>query len=110
MFLYNYRDYKSYKEFRLTIFARSRGIWIYEKTGIDRVYCATWSQTPLIIIYLIVAFKKIVFFLNRETPTASGPNSYGKGKQGFVDRHKVIEKQLKEEMDRVSGDKEDGKA
>ena len=44
-------------------------------------------------------------FLPSNTPTASGPNSYGKGKYGFVDRQKIIEKQLKEEMDKVSGDK-----
>ncbi|CAL1531428.1 unnamed protein product [Lymnaea stagnalis] len=44
--------------------------------------------------------------IGRDTPTASGPNSYGKGKQGFIDRHKIIEKQLKEEMERVSGDNE----
>ncbi|KAK3802829.1 hypothetical protein RRG08_013312 [Elysia crispata] len=43
--------------------------------------------------------------IGRNTPTASGPNSYGKGKYGFVDRQKIIEKQLKEEMDKVSGDK-----
>ncbi|KAI8772860.1 PEST proteolytic signal-containing nuclear protein [Biomphalaria glabrata] len=44
--------------------------------------------------------------IGRDTPTASGPNSYGKGKQGFIDRHKIIEKQLKEEMEKVSGDNE----
>ncbi|XP_005090619.1 PEST proteolytic signal-containing nuclear protein [Aplysia californica] len=43
--------------------------------------------------------------IGRDTPTASGPNSYGKGKQGFIDRHKIIEKQLKEDMEKVSGDK-----
>ncbi|CAG5136195.1 unnamed protein product [Candidula unifasciata] len=42
--------------------------------------------------------------IGRDTPTASGPNSYGKGKQGFIDRQKIIEKQLKEEMEKVSGD------
>ncbi|BFZ24671.1 hypothetical protein BsWGS_27710 [Bradybaena similaris] len=42
--------------------------------------------------------------VGRDTPTASGPNSYGKGKQGFIDRQKIIEKQLKEEMEKVSGD------
>ena len=44
---------------------------------------------------------------SRDTPTASGPNSYGKGKQGFIDRHKIIEKQLKEDMEKVSGDQVD---
>ncbi|GFR63090.1 PEST proteolytic signal-containing nuclear protein-like [Elysia marginata] len=43
--------------------------------------------------------------IGRNTPTASGPNSYGKGKFGFIDRQKIIEKQIKEEMDKVSGDK-----
>ncbi|GFN95701.1 pest proteolytic signal-containing nuclear protein-like [Plakobranchus ocellatus] len=44
--------------------------------------------------------------IGRNTPTASGPNSYGKGKHGFVDRQKIIERQLKEEMEKVSGDRE----
>uniref|UniRef100_A0A0B6ZP78 PEST proteolytic signal-containing nuclear protein n=1 Tax=Arion vulgaris TaxID=1028688 RepID=A0A0B6ZP78_9EUPU len=42
--------------------------------------------------------------IGRDTPTASGPNSYGKGKQGFIDRQKIIEKQLKADMEKVSGD------
>ena len=48
-------------------------------------------------------------FLFRDTITASGPNSFGKGKHGFVDRQKIIEKELQEEMDRISGDKKPAK-
>jgi len=43
--------------------------------------------------------------VGRDTITASGPNSFGKGKHGFIDRQKIIEKELQEEMDRISGDK-----
>lgn len=39
----------------------------------------------------------IMFY--RDTPTSSGPNSFGKTKQGFSDAKKVFEKTLKEAMD-----------
>ncbi|XP_055595479.1 PEST proteolytic signal-containing nuclear protein-like isoform X3 [Uranotaenia lowii] len=32
--------------------------------------------------------------IGRETPTSSGPNSFGKTKQGFCDSKKILEKQL----------------
>ena len=32
--------------------------------------------------------------IGRETPTASGPNSFGKGKMGFCDRRALIKKEL----------------
>lgn len=34
--------------------------------------------------------------IGRETPTSSGPNSFGKTKQGFCDSKKIFERQLKE--------------
>lgn len=34
--------------------------------------------------------------LCRDTPTSSGPNSYGKTKQGFCDAKKIFEKQLRD--------------
>ncbi|KAL3274055.1 hypothetical protein HHI36_015474 [Cryptolaemus montrouzieri] len=37
--------------------------------------------------------------IGRDTPTSSGPNSFGKTKQGFSDAKKVFEKSLKESMD-----------
>lgn len=33
--------------------------------------------------------------IGRDTPTSSGPNSYGKTKQGFCDSKKIFERQLK---------------
>ena len=38
----------------------------------------------------------------RNTPTATGPNSYGKTKLGFCDHRKLFEKQLKEKADELS--------
>ena len=43
--------------------------------------------------------------VGRETITSSGPNSFGKTKQGFTDANKLFERQLKEAMDEVSNDK-----
>ncbi|XP_063917409.1 PEST proteolytic signal-containing nuclear protein-like isoform X2 [Zophobas morio] len=37
--------------------------------------------------------------IGRDTPTSSGPNSFGKTKQGFSDSKKLFEKNLKEAMD-----------
>lgn len=37
--------------------------------------------------------------IGRETPTSTGPNSYGKTKQGFCDAKHVFEKGLKKAMD-----------
>ncbi|KAL5009934.1 hypothetical protein ScPMuIL_012239 [Solemya velum] len=42
--------------------------------------------------------------IGRNTPTASGPNSFGKGRLGFCDRQKIIERELKSQMDKVSDD------
>jgi hypothetical protein len=33
--------------------------------------------------------------IGRDTPTSSGPNSYGKTKEGFVNTSKIYEKNLK---------------
>ncbi|XP_064627743.1 PEST proteolytic signal-containing nuclear protein-like [Lineus longissimus] len=38
--------------------------------------------------------------IGRDTPTAAGPNSYGKGRLGFCDRQKIIERQLKKVVDK----------
>lgn len=35
-------------------------------------------------------------FLGKNTPTSSGPNSFGKTKIGFVDSKKIFEKKLME--------------
>lgn len=35
----------------------------------------------------------------RETPTAAGPNSFGKGRLGFCDRQKIIERELVKKTD-----------
>ena len=42
--------------------------------------------------------------VGRETITSSGPNSFGKTRQGFTDTNKLFERQLKEAMDKVSND------
>ncbi len=40
--------------------------------------------------------------IGRNTPTSTGPNSYGKtGSLGFVDHRKLFEKQLKEQADKL---------
>ena len=35
------------------------------------------------------------------TPTSTGPNSYGKTNMGFVDQRKLFEKKLKEKADKL---------
>merc|ERR1712113_1212924 len=42
--------------------------------------------------------------VGRETITSSGPNSFGKTRQGFTDANKLFERKMKEDMDRVSND------
>ncbi|XP_066139976.1 PEST proteolytic signal-containing nuclear protein-like isoform X1 [Euwallacea fornicatus] len=42
--------------------------------------------------------------IGRGTPTSSGPNSFGKTKQGFSDAKKVFEKNLKEAMESARAD------
>ncbi|KRT81954.1 hypothetical protein AMK59_5589, partial [Oryctes borbonicus] len=42
--------------------------------------------------------------IGRDTPTSSGPNSFGKTKQGFSDAKKVFEKNLKEAMENALKD------
>lgn len=45
-----------------------------------------------------------VLFVFRDTPTSSGPNSFGKTKHGFSDAKKVFEKNLKDAMDKTATD------
>lgn len=40
----------------------------------------------------------------RDTPTSSGPNSFGKTKHGFSDAKKLFEKNLKEAMESALAD------
>ncbi|XP_025836421.1 PEST proteolytic signal-containing nuclear protein-like [Agrilus planipennis] len=42
--------------------------------------------------------------IGRDTPTSSGPNSFGKTKQGFSDAKKLFEKNLKEAMESAIAD------
>nr|CAH7740052.1 unnamed protein product [Callosobruchus chinensis] len=42
--------------------------------------------------------------IGRDTPTSSGPNSFGKTKQGFSDAKKMFEKNLKEAMESAIAD------
>ncbi|XP_030756655.1 PEST proteolytic signal-containing nuclear protein-like [Sitophilus oryzae] len=42
--------------------------------------------------------------IGRNTPTSSGPNSFGKTKHGFSDAKKIFEKNLKEAMDAARAD------
>ncbi|XP_041354431.1 PEST proteolytic signal-containing nuclear protein-like [Gigantopelta aegis] len=42
--------------------------------------------------------------IGRDTPTAAGPNSFGKGKLGFSDRQSLYVKELKKAMDDVGAD------
>lgn len=39
--------------------------------------------------------------IGRETPTAAGPNSFGKGRLGFVDRNKAIEREIQQKMEEL---------
>ena len=43
--------------------------------------------------------KKNSFF--RDTPTAAGPNSFGKGRLGFCDRQRMIQKEIEKEIQRL---------
>ncbi|GAB1606885.1 PEST proteolytic signal-containing nuclear protein-like isoform X1 [Argonauta hians] len=40
--------------------------------------------------------------IGRDTPTAAGPNSYGKGRLGFCDRQKIFEREIKKKTDTSS--------
>ena len=42
--------------------------------------------------------------VGRGTITSSGPNSFGKTSQGFIDANKLFERKLKEAMDEVCDD------
>ncbi|KAF7278357.1 PEST proteolytic signal-containing nuclear protein-like isoform X2 [Rhynchophorus ferrugineus] len=42
--------------------------------------------------------------IGRDTPTSSGPNSFGKTKHGFSDAKKIFEKNLKEAMEAARAD------
>jgi len=42
--------------------------------------------------------------IGRGTVTSSGPNSFGKTRQGFTDMNALFERKLKEAMDSVSND------
>lgn len=46
----------------------------------------------------------VIFFCFRDTPTSSGPNSFGKTKHGFSDAKKLFEKNLKEAMESALAD------
>ena len=37
----------------------------------------------------------------RDTPTAAGPNSFGKGRLGFVDRNKAIEREIQKKLEEL---------
>lgn len=39
--------------------------------------------------------------IGRETPTAAGPNSFGKGRLGFVDRNKAIEREIQQKLEEL---------
>lgn len=41
----------------------------------------------------------LLFCFYRETPTAAGPNSFGKGRLGFVDRNKAIERDIQKQLE-----------
>lgn len=47
--------------------------------------------------------------VGRDTRTAAGPNSFGKGNLGFCDRTKMIERDLKRQMEEL-GEQEDDKS
>ncbi|XP_069104937.1 PEST proteolytic signal-containing nuclear protein-like [Argopecten irradians] len=42
--------------------------------------------------------------IGRDTPTAAGPNSFGKGRLGFCDRQKMVEKEIIKHMEEVGED------
>ncbi|OWF49000.1 PEST proteolytic signal-containing nuclear protein-like [Mizuhopecten yessoensis] len=42
--------------------------------------------------------------IGRDTPTAAGPNSFGKGRLGFCDRQKMVEKEIIQHIEEVGED------
>eukprot|EP00088_Acartia_fossae_P011028 TRINITY_DN1551_c0_g1_i2.p1 TRINITY_DN1551_c0_g1~~TRINITY_DN1551_c0_g1_i2.p1 ORF type:complete len:353 (-),score=47.30 TRINITY_DN1551_c0_g1_i2:188-1201(-) len=48
--------------------------------------------------------------VGRDTITSSGPNSFGKTRQGFTDTGRLFEKNLWQAMDKVSNDNVDGRS
>lgn len=45
----------------------------------------------------------------RETPTSSGPNSFGKGRHGFLDRRAMLDRETRALMEAVSADADQNK-
>ena len=45
--------------------------------------------------------------MNRNTPTSTGPNSYGKTALGFCDSRALFEKQLKERAEQLLREEEE---
>lgn len=43
------------------------------------------------------------FIFPRDTPTSSGPNSFGKTKQGFCDAKKIFERNMKDDFPGTGG-------
>lgn len=54
--------------------------------------------------FLFLLLIRILPFCCRDTPTSSGPNSFGKTKHGFSDAKKLFEKNLKEAMESALAD------
>ena len=50
-------------------------------------------------------FFSIYFF--RNTPTASGPNSFGKSRMGFCDRRKELEREI---MKKIEDEEQDAQS
>lgn len=60
----------------------------------ETIFFLNWS----LLIESGVLFVFFILFLRfySDTPTSSGPNSFGKTKQGFCDVKKIFEKTLRE--------------
>lgn len=48
--------------------------------------------------------NEFLFYWFRETPTSTGPNSFGKGRLGFCDRNSLFQRELKKKMEEVCDD------
>ena len=51
----------------------------------------------------------VIFLILRDTPTSTGPNSYGKTNMGFTDSRKLFEKKLQEKADELLKQEEEKK-
>ena len=86
----------------LDCFFSKRGFKLFLRLFL--LLCLNFQNTENKIVYFSFFYFYLfiylfIFFFYRDTPTAAGPNSYGKGRLGFSDRQKIFEREIKKKAD-----------